>query len=202
MKKRILIALFSALFISVFGWALGGREISRRTGIPQEISEFYKDYNFVSSFSSCSEREELLSNLAQKRRPREFKSDRLEQVFHRMKKLMGRVLEYDSKMDYPKRPGGFYIFRSELIELKNFSRNEKDAEVKVSVYLLKPEVILRFISQYEVHGGDVEKIPSIEQRIRAADSGSAPRIEVHKWTLTNGEWKKKGFNLIFIKDKM
>lgn len=201
MKKRILIVLFSALFMAVLGWVLGGREIFQRTGIPQEISEFYEDYNFVSSFSSCSERKELLSYFAQKRSSREFKSDRLEQVFHRMKKLMGRVLEVDSKMVYPEKPGGFYIFRSELIEVKNFSRNDKEAEVKVSIYLLGPEVILRFISQYEVQGGDEEKIPSIEQRIRAADSGSAPRIEVHKWILTNGGWKKKGFNLIFIKDK-
>ncbi|MDH5744330.1 MAG: hypothetical protein OEZ52_12340, partial [Candidatus Aminicenantes bacterium] len=66
--------------------------------IPQQIAEFYEDYNFVASFSSPLEREKLIENFHREVLPEDIRSDRFNRVFRVMKTLYSRMVRFDPKM--------------------------------------------------------------------------------------------------------
>lgn len=201
MNRFMLILISLVIFITSVCWTNNLDYAQIRKEIPSEISAYYEDYNFVSSFSSSDERKELMDYLSGGELPEKFKSERLKKILRLMKRIREKILRYDPKMVTPVKPHGLYIFHSELIELKNFHHKGKAVEIKVLVYDLEPEKNFRFISSYDTHNGDEKEIPPVELRIQAAKSEQAPRVEIHKWVYTKGKWLKRDANIIFIKDK-
>lgn len=201
MNRFMLILISLAIFITAVCWPNNLDNAQIRKEIPSEISEYYEDYNFVSSFSSSDERKELMNYLSERELPEKFKSERLKKILRLMKRIRAKILRYDPKIVTPAKPHSLYIFHSELIEVKNFHHKGKAVEIKVLVYDLEPEKNFRFISLYEKHNGDEKEILPVEIRIQAAKSEQAPRIEIHKWVYTKGRWLKRDANIVLIKDK-
>jgi hypothetical protein len=189
-------------FIIPFLWTLrSGQKQSESQGIPLEVSEYYQNYNFISSFSSQSERKTLVDYLDQEKLPEKLKSERLERVFQLMKKVKAKVIKFDPKMNIEVKPTGGSIFPSEMIEVRNFKESGGEISVEVASYALKPEENFRFIALYDERKGNEKEIPSEDERIETAKSKFPPRKEIHKWVYVNEQWMRQEANLVFIKDK-
>lgn len=201
MKRFHSIGLLIAFTIAFFGGLARGQENSEKQSILPEISEYYQNYNFISSFSSHSERETLAGYLSQEELPQKLKSERLEKVFQSMKRVKARVIRFDPKMVIQAEPKGWNIFPSEMIEIRDFKQNGSEISVGVAAYALKPEENFRFIALYEEHKGNEKEIPSEEERIEMTRSKFPPRIEVHKWLYINGQWMRQEAKVVFLKDK-
>jgi len=170
--------------------------------IPQQIAEFYEDYNFVASFSSPSEREKLIDNFHREVLPEDISSDRFNRVFRVMKTLYSRMVRFDPKMVIyvgPRKPYIKYFFNSELIELKKIEKTDKKAVVEVLSYSLEPEVINKFITQFNENAGEEDKIPSDEDRVKTVKSRIIPKVEFHIWYFQDGKWMKAEHKNIFIR---
>jgi hypothetical protein len=170
--------------------------------IPQQIAEFYEDYNFVASFSSPSEREKLIENFHREVLPEDIRSNRFNRVFRVMKTLYSRMVRFDPEMVIyvgPRKPYIKYFFNSELMELKKIEKSDKKAVVEVLSYSLEPEVINKFIIQFDENAGEEDKIPSEEERVQTAKSRVIPRVEFHIWYFQDGKWMKGEHKNIYIK---
>ncbi len=197
MKRFLSIGIALAFIIPLlWGFASGQKEQDKQS-LSLEISEYYRSYNFISSFSSQFERETLAAYLSQEK----LNSERLEKVFQSMKKVKARVMNTDPKMTIQVKPGGLNIFPSEVIEVRNFKQNGGELMVEVAAYGLKPEENFRYIALYDEHKGNEKEIPSEEEIIDTAKSKFPPRKEIHKWLYVNGQWMKQEANLVFLKDK-
>jgi hypothetical protein len=200
--KRFFSMALPLAFIFPFLWTLcSGQEQSESQSIPLEISEYYKNYNFISSFSSESERRTLVGYLDQEKLPEKLKSERLEKVFQLMKKVKAKVMKFDPKMTVQVKPTLANIFPSEMIEMRNFKQSAGEASIEVASYALKPEENFRFIALYDEHMGNEKEIPSENERLKTAKSKFPARVEIHKWLYANGQWMKQEANVVFIKDK-
>jgi len=197
MKRFLSIGIALAFIIPLlWGFASGQKEQDKQS-LSLEISEYYRSYNFISSFSSQFERETLAAYLSQEK----LNSERLEKVFQSMKKVKARVMNTDPKMTIQVKPSGLNIFPSEIIEVRNFKQNGGELIVEVAAYALKPEENFRYIALYDEHKGNEKEIPSEEEIIDTAKSKFPPRKEIHKWLYVNGQWMKQEANLVFLKDK-
>jgi hypothetical protein len=200
--KRFFSTALPLAFIIPFLWTpRSGQEQSGSQSIPLEISEYYQNYNFISSFSSQSERRTLVDYLDQEKLPEKLKSERLERVFQLMKKVKAKVMKLDPKMAIELKAAAGNFFPSEMIEVRNFKQSRGEISVEVASYSLKPEENFRFIALYDEHKGNEKEIPSEAERMETAKSKFPPRIEIHKWLYANGQWMKQEANVVFIKDK-
>jgi ABC-type sulfate transport system permease subunit len=88
MKNCVLGGIFLALISPNLSWTTGYDKESLNNKLPLQVSEFYEDYNFVSSYSTKSERSLLIKCFSLKELPDSLKSKRLDRVFELMKKLL------------------------------------------------------------------------------------------------------------------
>ncbi len=170
--------------------------------IPEEILEFYRNYNFVCAFTTQSERMRLASCLEDGVLPREFADQRYLDVFSRMKRLIAQVLIIDPEMVLPQGVGGDLqkvVFRQELFEVHHYRRMKNGAGVDVLTYSILPEMALRYIQEYEDNQGDPSKLPTEDEILEEARSMIEQRRETHNWNYINGRWMKTFANYVFLK---
>ena len=183
--------------------ALFQGDTSRYAPVSIQITDFYEDYNFISSFSTNDERLALLNHRENAPVPGVPNSERLERVMTRMKKLRDKIRNHDPAMvkgmdkcvnylGFPFRPVLFHIGKSRVSG--NF------VILEIHSYELEPEMILRFISDYDQNQSDDKRILSLEERIQIAQS-KAPGIEVHRWSLQDGNWMKSGEDIFYLEEK-
>jgi len=86
--NKHLILILALLLIVAYPSISKDRPISAdSSSIPQDISEFYEDYNFVTSFSTLSERDALIDCFLQDVLQEDIRTDRMNRVFQLMKKF-------------------------------------------------------------------------------------------------------------------
>jgi len=198
----VMIALALVLIFSYPGLSNGSPCLYDFTSIPQQIVEFYEDYNFVASFSTPAEREKLIDNFEREVLPGDIRSERFNQVFRMMKRLYSRMMRFDPKMPIyhgSRKAAIKYFFNSELLETREIERSDKKAVVEVLSYSVEPEFVNRFIDQFNENAGDEDKIPSVGDRVNTVKSKIIPRVEFHIWYLQDGKWMKAEHKNIYIK---
>lgn len=202
MNRYVMVALAFGLILSGFSFPKDRPASQSLASIPQQIAEFYEDYNFVASFSSPSERERLIDNFHREVLPEDIRSQRFNRVFRIMKALYSRMVRFDPKMVIyvgPRKPYIKYFFNSELMELRKIERSDKKAVVEVLSYSLEPEVINKFIIQFDENEGEEGKIPTDEERVQTAKSRVIPKVEFHIWYFQDGKWMKAEHKNIYLK---
>ncbi len=191
MRRLIFVVLSLAAFSAELGWTDSEEKATNNSTIPSQIAEYYRDHNFVASFSSESERG-LLVYLSHTGLPAPFKSERLGRIYKLINKLDAQLMRIDPGMViWPKMDQ--HPVRPELIRICDVQRDNDEIAVEVLVYMMDTETNFKLVSLYDESGGDEENIPSQEQRIQMAQMGmsaSAPRKGIHKWMLTDGSWMK------------
>lgn len=198
-RNRILMTgLFLAAFLGIT-WS----ETSENISIPSQISAFYEDYNFISSFSTKAERKRLMGCMGEAKIPKDLKCQRLENVLRRMKKLRQRVSVNDSEMVIWRGTVGSFFgfhFRPVLFVVGDVQLFEERALVEVRSYELEKDMILRFIAKYDNFARDKDRSYSLEERIKKIHM-AAPGLEIHRWCCQNGKWMKSASDLFFLDQK-
>lgn len=197
--------VMSLVFLLLFPGSVGLRnrpDSQSTSSIPPQIEEFYEDYNFVASFSTPSEREELIGLFARETLPNSLRSSRINRVFRMMKELYTHLFRIDPKMVNPYMPRTQYIkyfFLPELLDVKKINRSDKKTVVEVGAYFVEPEIVNRFIAEYEKDNGDEEKIPSEKERLEWLKKTVVPTTEFHIWFLQGDKWMRAEYKNIYIK---
>lgn len=169
------------------------------------IREFYTDYNFVCCMSTKAERARLADFLDQDLLPENIDSHRHQEVFRRMKRILGRIHVVDPEMAIT--PGGpwarlEFLFRADRYEVKDIRRTDRGAAVDVEVLTLKPEEILRFIKSYDAAAEQDETLP--EMAVNSTNTPNQDAVftkEVHVWHPRLGRWMKLDSHFTFLKEK-
>ena len=172
------------------------------SSIPQEISEFYEDYNFVASFSTPSERDTLIDCFSHDILPEDIRTDRMNRVFRLMKKLYSNIARIDPEMVQfvgPRKQFIKYFFHPELLEIKKVDQSSKKAVVKIQAYSVGPEFVNRYIQQFESNQDEGKKVAPDEERIESIKGLIVPRTEFHIWLYQNGRWMKAEHKNVYIK---
>ncbi|MBN1224168.1 MAG: hypothetical protein JXB23_13050 [Candidatus Aminicenantes bacterium] len=192
---------FSLSMTAIMGLSLV--DGSKQTVAPVEIAAFYEDYNFISSFSTARERSTLLDDWENAPVPEDSKKPRLEKVLSKMKKLKDKIWVADPGMligaSKCTRYFGFH-FRPVLFRIENTHVDGDVVTVEVHSYELGPEMILRFISDYDRNMGDEEKFPSFKERLQGAQAKPLG-VEVHRWCCRSGKWMKSAADLFFLEER-
>lgn len=205
MKRNIFSAVIASALVLIFSHPSASKVTHSShdfTSMPTQIAEFYEDYNFVASFSTPTEREEIIDNLEREVLPEDIKSERVNQVFRMMKKLCSRIIRIDPKMVIyhgPRRAYIKYFFNSELLEARKIKGSHKKAVVEVMAYSVEPEFVNRFIEQFDENAGKEDKIPSDEERMKTVKSKIIPKTEFHIWYFQDGAWMKAEHKNIYLK---
>jgi hypothetical protein len=190
--------LFLAAFLGIT-WS----ETSKNISIPSQISAFYEDYNFISSFSTKAERKRLIGCMGEAKIPKDLKCQRLENVLRRMKKLRQMMLVNDSEMVMWRGTAGSFFgfhFRPVLFVIGDVQLFEERALVEVRSYELEQDMILRFVAEYDKYAKDEDRSSSFEERIKKMPM-AAPGLEIHRWCCQNGKWMKSASDLFFLDQK-
>jgi hypothetical protein len=196
-KWHSLLAL-GVLFLLVASLRISAEE-AKPSPLPDQISRYYDDYSFVSSFSTKPERSRLVACLKGQELPSQPEYSRLKKILDKMKNLQVLVQSTDPKMVVPPRPV-IYIDYSGIVEVKSVSFSGDKATVRVVIYGLEPEANSWLIAQYDQSGGDDQKLPPPEKRLDLAKTSTFQRTEIHVWSKFESGWKKSEANLILLKN--
>ena len=201
--KYITISMTALIFmISGTGLAQGPAHSQNSPTVPLEIAEFYKDYNFVASFSTPAERDILIDHFSKDALPDDLCSSRMIRVFRLMKKLYSKITRIDPEMVMhvgPRKSTIKYFFNAELLDIKKVDRSGEKAVVEISSYALEPEFVSRYIEQYEAGQNREEDVPSEEKRIESLKNHIIPKTEFHIWLYQKGSWTKAEYKNVYIK---
>lgn len=160
--------------------------------LPQEITRFYAEANFVAAFSTPRERTRLLQirhSPLRKNLP-----ERLEKADLLLRRLERKIYLPDSDV-VTRRQQGLPIVFPNMSLIQEVNGENLDIKVKVVVWSLSPSENFRLISMYE--SSDEEGDLSPEDMI----SNRLPRTattQIHRWTLKKGTWMKAGVNIVLI----
>ena len=208
MKRSVIVVFSLLLLLSTLGWA-SPNQTSKNDKLPSQISEYYKAYNFVNSFSSKSEREVLVSYLSRSSLPKEFKSNkRLEKIFTLMQTLKRDVTHIDPGIVFPRKPSNQEEVLSEgLLEIVNVRRHDNEVSVEVDGHCIDSETNSKLIAQYDEYKGEEKRLPSEEQIIeKARTKCSLGKEGIHigkaydRWLFADGQWIKSEVEIELLKD--
>ncbi|MFC2157447.1 hypothetical protein ACFLT9_06385 [Acidobacteriota bacterium] len=167
--------------------------------VPDQISDFYDQYNFIGSFSTNAERQLILGDISERLSPGKRSGERLSRVEHLMRKVLSRIFVTDPDIIKPV-PGGepnqTSIFRSEILEIKAIKKAGLTAEVVLDSYPLQKSMNREFISCYEVG-----EIYSLNERLKKAAALLPCGREVHRWVQKKNMWMRSEIRLIYLKLK-
>jgi hypothetical protein len=91
------------------------------------------------------------------------------------------------------------IFRSELYVIEHASFGKEKGLIEVNAYELQPEMISKFISQYERGTRDDEAKFGPVERLELVKNRIVKKKEFHKWRFRNNKWLKDEAMLLFLK---
>ena len=165
--------------------------------LPLEIDAFYRDFNFVSSFSTPAERVGLAELYCAKRENRINRplSDRLKKVACVIKELNRRTWNIDPEIHIHRMKPMAHIHPAKLITVDHFRAGRNAITVQVRVCSLEPEVNQVLVAFYERYSGDRDKLPSLQQELVPIQK-RAPTTEIHQWVNMDGRWILKEAKLV------
>ena len=223
--SRLALRIISALvFIALLDPSSSGSEPKSQptNKLPAQIAEYYKAYNFVSSFSSEYERTQLASYRTLDTIPKTLRSKRLERVYALLKSVNAHEERVDPEIiidpgsikkkltcrkeasndrtvciDKPTEPTiELAVIPSGLFQVDTVRKCTTDTlSIEVTSYAMNVETNLRLISQYE-KGGD--KIPSEDQILKMPGLSPLSVKEIHRWKFVDGNWIKQEPNIVLL----
>ncbi len=160
--------------------------------LPNEISQFYRDLNFASSYSTPRERGRL--RLVADLERAEDLSDRLRRVGELIRVVEDRIQKIDSGMVVS--PGGTDSVPSVLSEPVDVRREGTTMFLTVNVWPLSLEQNARFVAFYG-RSDDMHQAPDAWKFKTLFDQ--VPRTEIHKWMLVDGKWMHWEANVVLLR---
>ena len=167
--------------------------------LPAEIGSFYRDFNFVSSFSTPKERSGLihLAKLPPEDRPKQPLPARLRRVQEIADQIRDRIWRIDPGIVASKLLLKNQVLPAELVKIDNLKINKDELFVRVTAYSIGPRVNLILVAQYENYAGDESRIPSLQERLELLQA-LTPRSEIHHWVKIDGSWVLKEAKVVLL----
>jgi hypothetical protein len=154
--------------------------------LPAEIQDHYRDFSFVTAFSTIQERRLIAEERGAPATPR------LQRIARAMERLAARVLENDPRILGGRRPLPEAAYRSELMRVRESRIDEARGEawVELEALRLPPAMDVMLIAQFDelAHPG---KQPTMEELIHRAGSVQVETVEIHHWIRVDGRWRRE-----------
>ena len=195
--KRLFITILTVLFLCQPISSNCIQSVHKKDPISKEIAEYYRDYNFINSFSTGQERNLIACYISQKgptHKP--IKDKRLAKIYELMKKQDAKIMRVDPEIMRQKAVPCPYYNRSDLFEIIDVQQADREITVKVFVRYLNYETNIMFISQYDEYG----EILSEKERLKMIEPSSISGKEVHEWRLVEGKWLKSEVDIRLLKE--
>jgi len=199
MRRIVLVSSLLIVLICCSPAAGGEQVFSSHNVIPAEIAEYYRDYNFINSFSTKQERNLIAHYFSQKRpahQPIPIKKARLAKIYELMKKQGAKIMRVDPEIMRQKVIPCPYYNRSDLFEIIDVQHADREITVKVFVRYLNYKTNIMFISQY----GEYGEILSEKERLKMIEPSSISGKEIHEWRLVEGKWLKSEVDIRLLKE--
>lgn len=170
-------------------WVLSASAQSKP--VPPEVEQYIRANNFVAAFSTPEE----LHALSRYDDPEDVKqetgSERLGEVFARVRQVEALEIEVDPKMLMPKRPEREKSIPGRILQVKKVHALGSDRMfVEVLAHRLEREAVTQLIAAYE----ESDTPPEIEEAL----SRVATEREVQEWVRVDGSWRKKEASLLYL----
>lgn len=184
-KTHIAMKVSSVLFcltICFIGNAAAGAQ-----SIPKNITGFYQSYNFISSFSTPSERTLLFRNftLPKDDAGKPALSNRLERVLEEMERVEKKVWKADPGIELTV-PALKKWHKPVMYRIRSFAAAEESILIHVLAYPLKKEQNDSMISWYESGTGNGP--PNTDTDAVSRIQSGVPYKEIHFWFFVNDRW--------------
>ena len=190
MKKALIIIIgFSIVYAAHTGF---GGTITKLL-VPQDITQFYSDWNFAACYSTPSERSKL--RLVEYFEKEKGLSQRLKTVGKRLNSIESRIKKTDPGMVIIVGLGGSVT--ADFTEPIDTVKEGDTISIRVKVWPLSPIDNAMFVSSYE-ESQEKTPAPDIQQLKRLYRR--TPRTEIHKWSIVNGQWMRNEANIVLIQD--
>jgi hypothetical protein len=154
--------------------------------LPADIHTYYTDHNLVHAFSTPGERALLVGE------PEEVQDERMIQIGRLMARLTRRSVQLDPEMVQSAKGAARLSFpRTDLFEVRSWSRIDGALEVELEAYHLEPGPNLHLIQQYGERPLEDWLLSSDQHQLAAlAGSPIATSRETHRWVCVGGTWKR------------
>ena len=152
--------------------------------LPPEIHDYYRDHNFVSAFSTASERRMV----AQRRHP--LATDRLQRVAAAMSRLAERTARIDPHFVMSVGDDEA-VRRADLVRVSAFESDVSAGEATVhleSLSLGSPGN-LTLIAKFEELAPPGRQ-PALDDLLAAGARAPVRSFEVHRWRWVDGTWRR------------
>jgi hypothetical protein len=158
--------------------------------MPAEIASYYRDYNFVSAFSSPAER------LVLARRTTAPRDRRLASVAAALARLAGRTQEeLDPGIVYKgaevARPHQESAFSAGIVQVTSWRVEHATGEawIDVEVLQLDEDVGGRLVAEFDRLTGGGERVPEADQLIAFTRRPPVRTLKRHHWRRIHGAWQ-------------
>ena len=201
MKAASLYGLFLLLLMPLMGGTDQKNPLIKNT-LPIQISDFYDNCNYVCAYSTRNERMKILDALYKEERLPEDSSGRLACVRDRMIKIRDHVRMLDPEMVLkskgPTPMDRNLFFRTERVTVQSYRKEGHKLSVKLTVFELEPEDVVKFISAYHQEEQNGRR-PSSPDQLPKPSSRTIEKTEYHDWTLRDGKWMKTDGRYLLLK---
>jgi hypothetical protein len=155
--------------------------------LPEPIRDYYLAYNFLKTFSTPKEREEILGRLrlTDKKADLSNLDHRLQQIKDAIELLKGKLWDVDPGL-FVKFMEGKSFRNAEILGIASYRVSEISVLVRVNKYKLTPKINQAMISLYKNrsrNGGVVsngQRLDFIKDQV--------PIVELHFWFKVNERW--------------
>ncbi|HEV8253207.1 MAG TPA: hypothetical protein VGQ78_00510 [Vicinamibacteria bacterium] len=155
--------------------------------LPAEIQEHYRDFSFVSAFSTAQERRLIAGERAQPP-----STSRLARIARTMERLSARILDTDPGIMGGRRTLPESAYRSELLRIRSFRLDDARGEawVELEALRLEPASDVTLIARFDELAPPGRQ-PTTEELLATGGRTRVETVEVHHWIRVGGHWRRE-----------
>jgi hypothetical protein len=183
---KIMIALL------IFPLILGIQVKAQDAGLPADIDSFYRDKNFVNTYTLREERITIFTLLTKKVDLSAMEDERLQKSAELLRGLMQKILPVGDNMNagtlYP-----FQLVLPEINQVITWQKYNDHIQVNLYTYSLEPEANAYYVASYSpgLVPENYEAVDLSELRYTSQ--------EIHDWHFLDNRWQKATVNMILVK---
>lgn len=165
--------------------------------LPPGIAHYYADYNFVAAFTTFDERVALQGGRVLERPAPDLNSPRAKEIRGRLGRLDARILRSDPGIVAPgfksngTLPHGFF-------QITAARCGPSEIVLQATIQRIDPATQTRLIAAYEKAAPKFPTDEEVAGLLKPVQGESKPRIEIHKWMLTDGVWMKHEADMVLL----
>lgn len=167
--------------------------VPQESMLPDDIAQFYRDYNFVNTICLSNEKSIVVMKANQRVDPSLIKNERMRKAIGVMEGVLSRIISLDgdmNTMDHPPYP--YHMTNSEFYYISRWQKTPEGVVVQLDTYTVGEEVNARHVASYTPDQTPEKYTPLDLSELKFYSK------EIHKWILIDGRWYKPQVNIILV----